>query len=150
MNLNALLGKKLKEDDIIDVLEFYEIENVIYDFDRSHENIEDAYWASAIAAGFQLRFNQDQVLQTIFCCIAPLEGFSPVSQDIVGAPIYETFDDAEGACRRNELRYSTSDSRKGPEFHKLWLRVEAAEVWTHYQFEDGSLVRLTLMLPAAV
>ena len=40
--MSSLLGKKLKDDDILDVLEDYEIE-VVYDFDRSHENIEDIY-----------------------------------------------------------------------------------------------------------
>jgi hypothetical protein len=147
MNLSALLGKKLKDDDILEVLEDYQIDEVVYDFDRSHENIEDAYWAPAREAGFQLRFNQDQVLDVIFCYVAALEGFTPVDLEITGVSIFETFDDAELACKRNALRYSISDSTKGEEFRKKWLRIEEVDYWTHYQFENGSLIRLTLMLP---
>ena len=86
MNLSSLLGKKLKDDDILDVLEDYEIE-VVYDFDRSHENIEDIYWAPAKDAGVQLRFDQSQILDTIFCYAIPLEGFSMNAPDYLNPDI---------------------------------------------------------------
>jgi len=147
MNLSALLRKKLKDDDVLEVLESYQIEKVVYDFDRTHENLEDVYWAAAEAAGFQLRFNRDQVLDVIFCYIVADEGFAAISPGIVGAPLYGTFDDAEHACKGSGIRYSTSDSAKGPKDHKWWLRVESADHWSHYQFQDGSLFRVTLSLP---
>ena len=148
MNLSTLLGRKLKDDEVLEVLEAYQIEEVIYDFDRNHENIDDAYWAPAKAAGFQLRFSQDQVLDTIFCYIAAGEGFSPISPEIIGAPICGTFDEAEADCKRTGQKYSASDSTKGPKFHKMWLRVESPHRGTHYQFKDGAICRVTLSLPA--
>lgn len=99
MNLSALLGRKLKDDRILEVLEAYQVEKVIYDFDRHHENMEDAYWAAATNAGFQLRFDQNQVVDTIFCYIVADEGFSPISSKIIGTPIYRSFDEAEAACK---------------------------------------------------
>jgi hypothetical protein len=66
MKMSSLLGKKLKEDIIMELLESHEIQ-VIYDFDRTHENIPDAYWAGFKQAGFQLHFNNNQILDTIFC-----------------------------------------------------------------------------------
>jgi len=99
MNLTALLGRNLKDDEILEVLEVYQIEQVVYDFDRNHENMEDVYWAAARSAGFQLRFDQQQVLDTIFCYIAAEEGFSPVSPHIIGVPIHRSFDEAEAACK---------------------------------------------------
>ena len=45
MNLGDLLGRMLKDDDVLEVLEAYEVETVVYDFDRNHENMEDVYWA---------------------------------------------------------------------------------------------------------
>lgn len=145
MNLSALLGRRLKDDEILEVLEAYQIEKVIYDFDRHHENMADAYWAAATNAGFQLRFDQHQALGTIFCYIAAEEGFSPISPQIIGAPIYRSFDEAEAACKAAGLKYSVSDPKNGPKFHKLWLRVDSPERRTHYQFKGGALSRVTLM-----
>jgi hypothetical protein len=88
VNLKSLLGLKLKDDAILEILEAYAIESVTYDFDRNHENMEDCYWAAANPAGFQFRFNQDQVLDTIFCYISAAEGFSPISPNLIGVPIY--------------------------------------------------------------
>jgi hypothetical protein len=51
-----ILGQKLKDDDVLEVLDSYQIENVIYDFDRLHENTADKYWAPCMPAGFQLGF----------------------------------------------------------------------------------------------
>jgi hypothetical protein len=144
MNLSALLGKKLKDDDVLDVLEDYEIEEVVYDFDRLHENIEDAYWAPARPSGFLLRFNQHQVLDTVFCYIVANEGFAPISPSIIGVPIYQTFDEAEQACRTSGLRYSTSQATKRAEHPKWWLHIKAMG---HYQFENGLLFRVTLSMP---
>jgi hypothetical protein len=147
MNLTELLGKKLKDHEVLEVLESYAIEDVVYAFDRFDENTEDVYWASATAAGFLLRFNQEQVLDTIFCYIVANEGFTPISPDTVGAPIYQTFDEAEQACKDRGLRYSTSDSSKGRRDHKLWLRVLSPGYSPHYQFQDGTLFLVTLSLP---
>ena len=147
MVLSTLLGRKLKDDEVLRILRDYHVDEVIYDFDRHHESTEDVYWAAARQAGFQLRFNQDQILDTIFCYFIANEGFSPVSTRIVGAPIYTTFDEAEVSCRRISQSYSVSDSRDGPKFHKLWLCAETSERRTHYQFKDGALILVTLMLP---
>lgn len=145
MNLSSLLGRKLKDDEILEVLEAYQIEKVIYDFDRHHENMDDVYWAAATNAGFQLRFDQHRTLDTVFCYISADEGFLPIAPQIIGAPIYHSFDEAEAACKTAGLKYSVSDPKNGPRFHKLWLRIDSPERQTHYQFKGGPLSRVTLM-----
>jgi len=40
----SFIGKRLKDDDVINILDRGQVE-VVYDFDRSHENIPDRYWA---------------------------------------------------------------------------------------------------------
>ena len=140
MNLSSLLRKKLKDDDILEILEFFEIE-VVYDFDRLHENLEDKYWAPAKSVGFQLCFNEGQVLKNIFCYIVANEGFSPISNDMIGVPVYKTYEAAEQACKTAGVKYSASP-RVG-----WWIRIEAANLWSHYQFKDGALVLLTLSVP---
>jgi len=54
--------------------------SVTYDFDRTHENIGDLYWAACAEAGFQFRFNKDKVLDVIFCYIVPREGFEAIDR----------------------------------------------------------------------
>ena len=65
MHLLPLFGMSLKDDDVIDILDDMEMD-VIYDFDRLHEGQPDKYWAAAQTAGIQLRFDEAQILDTIF------------------------------------------------------------------------------------
>lgn len=146
MNLSKLLGRRLKDDEILRVLYDYRIDRVTYDFDRNHENMEDIYWAAADTAGFLLRFNQTQILDVVFCYVTAREGFSPIDLEIIGAPMFDSFDAAEAACKHSGQDYRVSDAALGPKFHKLWLRIDTPERATHYQFEDGRLVLVTLML----
>jgi hypothetical protein len=147
MQLTSLLGRKLKDREVLEVLEKYQIENVVYDLDRNYENIPDVYWAAATSAGFQLRFDENQLLDTIFCYIEASEGFAPISSQIIGVPIYTSFDEAETACTRGGQKYSISNPANGSRFHKLWLCAETPERRIHYQFSGGMLSRVTLMLP---
>lgn len=147
MKLKDLLGKKLKDDAVLGFFDDYDVEDVVYDFDRLHENMEDVYWAPSHTAGFQMRFNQGQVLDTIFCHVVEKEGFSPISQALIGAPVYRTFDEAEEACRKTGTAYSISDASKSPKFHKRWLRMESPEAWVHYEFKDGVISLVTLSVP---
>ncbi len=55
----------MKDDDTLEVLERYDI-TVTYDFDRTHENIDDMYWAASKDGGFQFRFNKEQKLDVVF------------------------------------------------------------------------------------
>lgn len=79
----------------------------------------------------------------IFCYVIANEGFSEIDPSIIGVPIHQTFDDAEAACRQLGARYSVS----GLNHPKWWLRVETDGLWTHYQFRDGEIFRLSLSLP---
>ncbi|MEX2607889.1 MAG: hypothetical protein WD708_11130 [Kiritimatiellia bacterium] len=54
-----LLGKQLKSDDVIDILERDALD-VVYAFDRLHENQPDEYWVSSRAEGIQMRFKPHQ------------------------------------------------------------------------------------------
>jgi len=88
-----LLGKKLKSDDVIDVLENDELE-VIHSFDRLHENQPDQYWVESKAQGIQFRFNEAQTLDTLFFYIQPDEGFLSCELSSLGVPIFDSPDSA--------------------------------------------------------
>lgn len=138
MSLLPLLGKHLKhDDDVLELLEFHEID-VIYSFDRTHENAADVYWAAAKQAGFQCRFNEQQILDTLFLYIQPSEGFAAIEHDAVGVPIYTTFDAALAACRAEKIPYKTSPN------DKWWIKLDFGEHTRHYQYRNDKLLRITL------
>jgi hypothetical protein len=82
MEILPLLGKRLKDDVIIKLLDDWDVE-VTYDFDRSHENIEDVYWAQAKDHGITMRFDEKQTLDTVFVYLEPIDGHTPVSPAIL-------------------------------------------------------------------
>jgi hypothetical protein len=143
--LRALLNRALKSDEILEWLRDEDME-VIYDLDRLQEGSPDRYWAAAHSAGFQLCFNEDQLLRTIFCYVQADEGFSPIDTARVGVPIYWTFDAAAEAAQSQGLSYLTSDADEDPEMAGLWLRMDLPDCTVHYQFGAGELRLITLML----
>jgi hypothetical protein len=138
MNLAQYLGCELKSDEVIELLEHFEME-VIYDFDRLHENTADSYNSLARAAGFELRFNQDQVLETIWCYVQARDGFTPIAPDLAGVPFYETIDAAQSAAREKGWKAVVAPNGTA------WIRLEKDGARHHYEFSSGRLALVTLM-----
>ncbi|MDH4458237.1 MAG: hypothetical protein QE272_06010 [Nevskia sp.] len=140
MNLSKLLGLKLKDDEMLDVLEENGIEEVVYEFDRTHENMPDLYWAGAKKEGFLLRFNQHQICDAVFCYIEPSEGYNKINPELIGVTTYGSFASAEQECKRLNLSYSVAK----PEMQRSWLRIDDGPFRRHFQFKGGALFRVTL------
>jgi hypothetical protein len=139
MQLIDYIGKSLKSDDVIEVLEHFDM-SVIYDFDRLHENTADSYRSSARSAGFEFRFDAHQILCTIWGYIQPRSGFSAIDEAMLGAPCFPTFTEAELHAEKAGIR--TSQSKDG----SSWIRFEHDNTsWIHYQFSDGQLALVTFM-----
>jgi hypothetical protein len=140
MNLCSLIGLSLKSDEVIEVLEDYELE-VVYDFDRLHENTDDLYWASCRDAGFELRFNERQILDVIFMYVVPRDGFQPIDPAVTGVKLF-----GSSAAARAEFAEKVVP----------WVESKAADRWIkgtfqdhtiHYEFsDDHSLQRVTVAL----
>jgi len=139
MRLASYLGENLKSDSVIEVLEHFDME-VVYDFDRLHENTPDAYSSAAESAGFEFRFDDRQVLCTIWCYIRPYSGVSAIDQDVIGASCFRDFAEAKSHAAKTGTKTSQSKDGAG------WIRFEYDNVWIHYQFSEGELTRVTLML----
>jgi hypothetical protein len=137
MNFELLLGRKLKDDVIVEVLEAQGME-VVYDFDRTNENLADVYWAAAEASGFQFRFDQDQMLDVVFLYIAASEGFSPVARDEVDIPLYENLERAKQDFIQKGISYTESESGN------WWIKGHVEAGTRHYEFRDGALSLVTL------
>ena len=142
MDLESLLGRQLKDDEVVEVLDAQDMQ-VVYDFDRSHENLEDVYWAAAQASGFQFRFDQDQKLDVVFLYIEASEGFRPIARDEVSIPLYESFDEAKQGFTRVGIPFKESPGEK------WWVRGDFGSNTRHYQFRDDALFRVTLSTKAA-
>lgn len=138
MQLANYIGKSLKSDAVIRLLERFDMK-VIYDFDRLHENTPDSYRSSAKDGGFEIHFNEQQVLDTIWCYVLPRSGFSAIDEE-VGTPVFRTFADAKTYAREADL--TTSESSDGCS----WIKLEYENMWIHYEFSDNQLALITLML----
>lgn len=141
MKLVSYLERMLKDDAVIELLEHYDME-VIYQFDRLHENTADAYSSGARSAGFQLQFNEHQVLDTVWAYVKPRDGYVAVEPSILGVPCYSSF--AEAVAAAQALGLPLSKPASGSE---AWIRLEGDRNWHHYEFADGELALVTLMLP---
>jgi hypothetical protein len=122
MHFLSLLGRCLKDDDVVDVLERNEID-VVYDFDRSHENIDDIYWAPSINGGFVLKFGAKQVLETIFLYAAPIEGFTAIDRTDCDVTFFSSVKEVEAYAIKSKARFN-----KGVVdllgIHREWVRLE--------------------------
>jgi hypothetical protein len=149
MNFSALLGKQLKDDEVVDVLETYDM-TVVYEFDRSHENMDDLYWSDAKQEGFQFGFNKEQILYVIFLYISASDGFEPIDKTILNFPLYATFDDAQKSFIADGISYRQSVGDPGSSTNKWWIKGDFGQFTRHYQYKDGCLFRVTLSLKVAV
>jgi hypothetical protein len=139
MHFIPLLGEQLKGDAIVELLEADDVE-VIYDFDRSHENLPDAYWAHLRSSGFLFRFDEAQRLKVMFLYFQPIEGFNPVDREAIeDIPLFSKNTEVEKYCAGKGMKYSKGERRE-----KKWVRLETPEHHVHYEFRDGILTLVTL------
>jgi hypothetical protein len=75
-----LLGAKLKSDFINDLFETYDVD-VVYSYDRTHENIEDEYFAEIPQMGLEFIFDACQTLKTLFMKKVEHTGYNPFESD---------------------------------------------------------------------
>ncbi|MCU7853409.1 MAG: hypothetical protein KZQ80_14495 [Candidatus Thiodiazotropha sp. (ex Monitilora ramsayi)] len=146
MEFAKLLGKKLKDDVVMEILEHYDMD-VVYDFDRTHEGMEDVYWAASQENGFQFRFNENQLLDVIFLYMVPREGFTPIDKSEIDVPIYGSFLEAKSAFENNGVKFTNYPSEDpNDEWFQRWINGAHGTYTTHYEFKDKKLRMITLGL----
>ena len=138
-----LLDLALKSDEVVEILEHYDL-TVVYDFDRLRENTPDLYWASAHRPGFELRFNERQVLDTVFLYARPRGEFLGVDPELTDVPFYGSFADARRSFVQNDVAFQEESQRN-------WIRGRFVDHSIHYEFDsDGALGLVTFAaLPSA-
>jgi hypothetical protein len=132
----------LKDDAVIEVLEIGDIE-VVYDFDRLHENQPDKYWATAEEAGFQFGFDAEQVLHVIFLYATPIDGFSEIDREDCDVPFFSGFSEVESYASQKGVR---TESGKGSFLgvDREWMRLHFPKYSLHYEYSVGNLRMVTI------
>jgi hypothetical protein len=143
MKFLPLLAKKLKDDEVVDILETLDME-VIYEFDRLRENESDVYWAAAKPEGFQLRFDEAQRLDAVFLHITPGDGYEAVSQHDCDIPFFANRQAAEsfGATQHLQVTKGSTDFLG---VSREWARLEFASHSVHYEFHADGLALVTIL-----
>ena len=139
MQLAKYIGENLKSDCVIEMLEHFDM-SVMYDFDRSHENTPDSYSSAAKGAGFEIRFNDYQILDVIWCYVEPRDGFSRVNRELIGASIPPNFAAAKSHAVKSSVQLSESKDQAS------WLCLKYENLWIHYEFSSDQLTLVTFML----
>lgn len=145
MKYIELLGKHLKSNDVIDVLECDDLD-VTYDFDRFHENQPDVYWVASKAEGVQMRFNENQTLDTLFFYIQPDDGFSPCKIDSLGVPVFDSRDSARAYAAASGLPVTEGEA----DFlgvHRKWIKINFGSHLHHSEFRGAKLHGMSAFLP---
>jgi hypothetical protein len=137
-----LLGKMLKDDEMIEILEGSDME-VIYDFDRLHENVPEIYWATSKPQGFQFRFDDSQRLKVVFLHVVPGDGYAAVSQHDCDVPFFDSRQDVEAFGETQHLQV-TKGSADFLGVNREWVRLGFSSHSIHYEFRAGSLAMVSI------
>jgi hypothetical protein len=132
----------LKDDEVIEILEGLDME-VIYEFDRLHENLPDIYWATSKPKGFQFRFDDSQRLEVVFLHMTPGDGFAAVSQHDCDVPFFGSRQDVEAFGKTQHLQV-TKGSADFLGVSREWVRLGFASHSIHYEFRAGSLALVSI------
>ena len=144
MKILPLLRKHLKDDEIVEMLEHLDAE-VIYDFDRSNENMPDAYWAKAKEHGITLRFDQNQTLDVVFVYVRPIEEHQAVNpswiEDVV---LFDSDSEVQTYAADHGIRLKTGSRPATLPPPGTWVRLDYDHHRVHYDFRGGMLHIVTI------
>ena len=144
MKLVDYLGKNLKSDEVIDLLEVHALE-VVYHFDRFHEGAPDEYRITDASSGFQMILDENQKVRTVFCYIIAEGGISAVDREIIGVPVLNSIAEVRSASETMECNFTCNEGIAFLGRVLSWAKLTfGARAW-HYEFEGGALRKITLM-----
>lgn len=143
MKLVDYLGLSLKSDEVIDLLEGNALD-VIYQFDRLHEGDADSYVVHAYDSGFEMRFDEQQILRTIWCHIQGKAPVSNIAGDVIGVPIFRSTEEARLASGTLGARFTFAENVKLLGTSLNWAKLTFDDRSWHYQFDDAGLTLVTL------
>lgn len=137
-----LLETELKSDFLCDLFETYDVQ-VVYEYDRTNENLPDAYHAEVLDLGLQFVFDDRQVLRTLFLEPVHVTTFNPFDGDDERIRRFPSKSEAFRFAQENGLRISEGAAEFMDE-KKDWIRFESDTYSIHYEYVDSELRKITL------
>jgi len=150
MQLLQYLGRPLKSDDVIELITDHEME-IIYNIDTLHENIADSYSARSVSGGFELLFDEGQILNTVFCFLTSINGAGTIDPSKIGAPLYSTIEEARLGAQSLAASFEMRENVKVPLLRQQvsWAKLGFHDHWRHYQYSSHGLERVSLTFRAS-
>ncbi len=132
---------------MLEFLEDYDV-TVNYDFDRTHENMPDVYWGESKEEGVLLRFDENQVLGTIFLYLESKEEFHPIAySNIEDIQLFGNGAEVEAYCSTIGAKLKKGRGSVGGGLQTTWARIDGEATSIHYEFVENRLSRVTIMTP---
>ena len=139
MKYTELIGMVLKNDILCDLFETYDTQ-VIYEYDRTHENIDDEYYAEIKDLGLHFVFDKNQKFTTLFIHQIEIDTFTPFEDDI------KIFSSKQEALDYGKNISQTYTEGKADFFGetKDWIKFQHKNYSVHYEFVNHKLKMITL------
>lgn len=142
-----LIGVTLKHDILSDLFETKDVK-VVYEYDRTHENLPDEYRAEVPDLGLQFVFDERQVFKTLFMKPVEVKTFNPFDKDDERLKRFGTKAEALRYASANGLRISEGKAEfMGKE--RDWIRFEHGSYSIHYEYVDSKLRMITIQANGA-
>lgn len=146
MQFLSLLNQPLKSDEMIDLLEDFDME-VIYEFDRIQEGSPDQYTAGCEETGLELHFDENQILTTIFIHLQNGDDCTAASLGDSDIQAFRSPIETRQFAEKNLIPFKQSRSDLSVSgLH--WIRIDYPNHAIHYQFQEGMLTLVSIMTNA--
>nr|CAP48488.1 putative integron gene cassette protein [uncultured bacterium] len=136
-----LLGTPIKSEFLFDLLETYDVQ-VVYEYDRTHENLPDQYHGEIPDLGLQFVFDENQILRTLFVTPVEITTFNPFEDD-ERVRMFASKSEARQHAKDNDVPTSEGEADFMGE-HRDWIRFECVSYSVHYEYVDSALKMITL------
>jgi len=147
MNLYRLLNCSLKSDELIELFEHYEVD-VIYSYDRLHEEMQDNYYGSINELGLQFSFDEHQILKTIFIYVNGDEEFEAANLSEFEISAYDDKLSVIKYAQENGIECNDGKASFLGE-NRAWAKLVFSNYSIHYEFREGILGLITLQVKNA-
>ena len=145
MKYIEILEQHLKCDFLVDLFETYDVE-VIYDYDRTYEGIEDEYRASIPDMGLEFIFDQNQKLKTLFMDSVEHKGYNPFEgEDPRNSPL-DTAQKAIQFAKENSIILEHREKQESELFGHIpeWVKLTYKNYSVHYSYTKNGLKKAIL------
>ena len=141
MKLNELLGANLMNDVLCDLFETYDVD-VVFTYDRTHENIKDSYNAEIVDLGLEFIFDENRNLETLFIKPVNITTFYPF--DFSELPRFKSKSEAMIFSNNNSIKI-TEGKTDFREKSSDWIRLDYESYSIHYEYVCSELYMITIM-----